>query len=114
MEDGRVTRERWPLRPSERPRHESLGAVPALPLSIEVLICAMPWPCPEAVQVAWCESRLDPGAQNSSGAKGVFQLMHVHSWRLGEGESFFSATVNIRVAWEIFSEQGFEPWRACR
>ncbi len=82
--------------------------------SIEALICDWAWPCSEALAVAWCESRYDPAAENPSGAKGLWQFMPVHNWRLGPGETFYDPVVATRIAYEVWSEQGWTPWRACR
>ncbi len=79
--------------------------------SIEALVCQPAWPCSEALSVAFCESRYDPAAYNSSGAKGLFQLMPVHQWRGGD---FFDPAVNVAVSYQLWSEQGWTPWRACR
>lgn len=79
--------------------------------SIEGLICSYPWPCEQALAVAWCESRYDPAAYNPSGASGLFQIIpYWHSWRLGPGESLFDPAVNVRVAYELYAEQGWRPW----
>jgi hypothetical protein len=87
---------------------------PALPLSIEARICAMPWPCQQALAVAWCESRMDPAATNGAHI-GLFQLSpRWHGWRLGEGESFFDAAASTRIASEIWSESRWIPWRSSR
>lgn len=82
------------------------------PWSIEDIICAHPWPCWEAISVAWCESTHNPGAYNaSSGASGLFQVVpYWHSWRLRPGESLFDPVVNARIAWEIWSGDG-GSWR---
>lgn len=84
-------------------------------LSIPDLICSYSWPCGEALSVAHCESRYRPEAYNpASGASGVFQIVpYWHSWRLRPGESLFDASVNIRIAYELWSESGWRPWE-CR
>jgi hypothetical protein len=113
IEDGRALQE-CPWGPGggcfAAPPHPA----PALPLSIEALICAMPWPCGAALAVAWCESRYDPAATNGAHI-GVFQLSsRWHGWRLGAGESFVDAATNIDVAFQLWSEQGWTPWPNCR
>lgn len=82
--------------------------------SIEALVCSMPWPCSEALSVAWCESRYDAAAQNLSGAKGLFQLMMpLHAWRV-DGD-VFDAETNIAAAFGLWSEtRDWRHWRACR
>ena len=75
---------------------------------VEALICAMPWPCAEALSVAFCESRYDSAAYNSSGAKGVFQLMPIHQWRGGD---FLDAATNIEVAYAVYADNaGWGSW----
>ncbi len=82
--------------------------------SVEARICSYQWPCAEALAVAFCESRYDPAARNSSGAKGLWQFMPVHDWRLGPGETFYDPVVATRIAYEVWSEQGWTPWESCR
>jgi hypothetical protein len=116
IEDGRDNR-RGVQVPSELPPGVTwANALPALPLSIEALICSYDWPCSEALSVMYCESSGAPNAYNAiSGASGLYQLVQrYHGWRLGEGESFFDASTNVRITHELWSEQGFEPWRSCR
>lgn len=84
----------------------------AVALSIPELICKQSWPCDQALRVAQCESGMNPDAYNrGSGASGLYQVVpYWHSWRLRAGESLFDATVNIRVAHDIWSEQGWLAW----
>ncbi len=64
-----------------------------------------------AVNVATCESGLNPGAYNSSGASGVFQIMPGTWAGTSEaGQSPFNAYANILAAHEIFVRDGYS-WR---
>lgn len=77
------------------------------------LICAAPWPCEEALRVSWCESRWDPLAYRT-GNYGLFQVNQVHWARVGgDLEQLYDPEVNVRVAYEIWREQGWTPW-ACK
>lgn len=76
------------------------------------LIALYPWPYQEAVRIATCESNLRADALNrASGAAGVFQIVpRWHGWRVGPAESLFNPAVNVRVAFEIWGEQGWNAW----
>ena len=79
-------------------------------LSIEDEICAVFGDaCAEAIAVARCESGLDPNAANpDSSARGLFQIMaSVHGVR---AKWLFNPSVNIRVAKQLYDEQGWNPW----
>jgi hypothetical protein len=73
---------------------------------------------PGAVQVAKCESGLNPGAYNpvsngGSHAEGLFQILYPSTWR-GTAEassSPYSAMANILAAHQIFVRDG-NSWRA--
>ncbi len=68
----------------------------------------------EALQVAQCESGLNPDAANPSGATGLFQIMPA-TWN---GTSFqpytwakaTNAGLNTQVAFSLFSKDGYQ-WR---
>ena len=64
-----------------------------------------------AINVATCESGLNPGAYNPSGASGVFQIMP-GTWAgtSGAGQSPFNAYANIVAAHQIFVRDGYS-WR---
>ena len=69
----------------------------------------------KALKVMRCESNGRPDAVNQNTNKstdyGLFQINSVHSQRVdGDLESLFDPTTNVRVASEIYSEQGFNPW----
>lgn len=77
------------------------------------LICSVPWPCQQALNVARCESGLQSGAYNA-GNYGLFQISYVHARRVGGNlAALFDPAVNIAVAYDIYAEQGWRPW-ACR
>ena len=70
----------------------------------------------EAMRVAHCESKFDPGAYNA-GAVGVFQILaSAHDWRVEKvrGRDLNDARTNIRVARHLFDEQGWGPWTCAR
>ena len=69
------------------------------------------WGCATALSIVWDESRGDPRAYNVSGASGLFQIMlPLHAWRFSVGADPFEYTANIRVAYRMYLEQGWEPW----
>jgi hypothetical protein len=66
----------------------------------------------KAVQVAWCESRFDPGATNGS-HRGLFQM----NWRLHWKRAFpfgadglYDPVVNIQAALSLFIDVGWSAW----
>lgn len=64
-----------------------------------------------ALKVARCESGLNPKAINkTSSARGLFQIMQ--SWHRIDQKWLFDPVINIQVAKKLWSEQGWEPWRA--
>ena len=80
---------------------------------LEALVCSYPWPCEWALTVMQCESTADPGAYYN-GNRGLFQIGAVHADRVGgDLAALYIPEVNVRVAYEIWSEQGWAPW-ACR
>lgn len=57
------------------------------------------------------EARFDPLAVGSAGERGVFQIHGVHAGRVeGSLDRLFRAEVNVRVAHELWLDQGWEPW----
>lgn len=64
-----------------------------------------------AINVARCESGLNPGAYNPSGAAGVFQIMP-GTWAgtAEAGQSPYNAFANIVAAHQIFVRDGYS-WR---
>jgi hypothetical protein len=87
-----------------------------------ILICSYPWPCEEALAVVYgtsnCpdgESGGDPWAYNN-GCYGLFQVSCVsHRSRFeGECEVLYDPQVNVRVAYDIYVDNGgWSPW-TCR
>jgi hypothetical protein len=64
-----------------------------------------------AINVARCESGLNPGAYNPSGASGLFQIMPGTWAGTSEaGQSPFNAYANILAAHQIFVRDGYS-WR---
>lgn len=79
----------------------------------EDLICGYSWDCAKAYRVMWCESKGDPMAY-SAGNHGLYQLNSVHAGRVGgDITAFYDPEINVRVAYSIFTEQGWGPW-GCR
>ena len=83
---------------------------------VAALIAAYPWPQEQAIAVARCENReLDPSIISDSEDYGIFQINAVHAARVaGDLTRLLIAEVNVRVAYEIWSEEGWEPWRWSR
>ena len=97
---------------------EVVGTVSPVPVptvsSVETMICQYNWPCQRAIQVARCESTLNPRAE-SAGNLGLFQIHYAsHAARVNYNrESLFDPVTNIRVAHEIWLSQGWRPWPNC-
>jgi soluble lytic murein transglycosylase-like protein len=70
----------------------------------------------EALNVARCESKLQPKALSRSGARGIFQIMPVHSWRIARvrGKDLWDPKTNIKVARHLFDDEGWGPWSCAR
>jgi len=61
-----------------------------------------------------CESTGDPSAYNM-GNYGLFQINSVHAWRVdGNLETLFNPEVNVRVAYEIYLDNGGWGSWACK
>ena len=71
-----------------------------------------PWPADQAYRVMMCESGGNPNAISPDGQNwGLMQLNLVHLWRVdGNAQAFLDPATNIRVAYEIWSEQSWIPW----
>ena len=78
----------------------------------------------EALEVAKCESSLDPAAHRTSlavptiasGDRGLFQINHIHDDQLvaqgliGGPADLFDPAINAAVAAEMYASQGWGPW----
>lgn len=96
----------------------TLGPAPVVASSsVEQMICRLSWPCQRAIQVARCESTLDPRAYNAAGPfYGLFQIAYgSHAQRIGYRgpEALYDAQTNIRVAYQIWTERGWGAWPNC-
>lgn len=66
-----------------------------------------------AVRIAKCESGLNPKAKNkTSSARGLFQVMQ--SWHRINEKWLLNEDINIQVAYQLWQEQGWNPWEASR
>jgi Transglycosylase SLT domain len=73
----------------------------------------------QAVEVARCESGLNPGAVSPGGGNvGLFQINRVHtSWVNQLGYSWYQMYQpyqNAQIAAELWSQQGWGPWSCAR
>ncbi len=70
------------------------------------------------VRLATCESGLNPGAYNPSGASGLFQFMPstyaAYAARIGEGGSLWNAYSNANVAAYMISQGQAYQWTCSR
>lgn len=84
--------------------------------SLEALICSYSWDCAVATRVFSCESGLQTDAISWNGSSyGIAQIWSGHAWRFPEfWETWMVPSVNIGWAHEIWSEQGWGPWRESR
>jgi hypothetical protein len=101
-----------PTRPKNVTTYVTPQPTPASSGSIEAMINqAFGSYGPGAINVARCESGLNPDAYNASGAAGLFQIMPSTWARTSEaGQSPFNAAANIAAAHEIFVRDGYS-WR---
>jgi hypothetical protein len=90
------------------------------PGSIEGIICALPWPCAEAIGVARCESgtdrngNLDGNWATNGNHFGLFQISGIHAWRWADfWDAWMDPVRNAQYAFDIWSESGWRPW-SCR
>jgi soluble lytic murein transglycosylase-like protein len=83
------------------------------------LVSSYPWPVDEALAVMTCESGGDKSAVSSTGDYGLMQI----NWRWqgsrvakmgGSLESLYDPAFNVKVAYAIYSEQGWRPWTCGR
>jgi hypothetical protein len=85
--------------------------------TIEEQLCSMDWNCEESLSVAWCESRMNPQAISPINRNGSqdFGLMQINNgaWQEYFGERWaqvLNAEQNIAMAYEIYSQYGWQPW----
>jgi hypothetical protein len=68
------------------------------------LINQYPWPAQTAYNVMMCESSGNANAYNaSSGATGLFQIL----------DGPFDPHENVALAFRMWQQRGWQPWRAC-
>ena len=84
---------------------------------IEAIICALPWPCEQAIAVAACESgrnmagRLDGNYATNGNNYGLFQINGVHASRWPDFyQDWMDPAKNAQWAYEIWAQQGWYPW----
>ena len=68
-------------------------------------------------KIGECESgfRMVPNSSGKSSAFGIFQILKVHDKRAsGLGVTRFTNEGNIKVAIDLFREQGTRPWTASK
>lgn len=96
-------------RPKEEPRTETVQ---------DLIREAFGKRADEALRVAHCESRFVADARSYAGARGIFQLMPVHRWRIAEVDGpkgdLYDPKTNIRVARDLFDDEGWRPWVCAR
>ena len=63
------------------------------------------------MSIVQCESSGRADAIGAASEVGLFQIAPLHAWRVGgDVKRLLDPETNIRVAWEIYSEQGWRPW----
>ena len=68
----------------------------------------------QALDVAECESNMQPEAVSPGGHLGLFQLApRYHAWRFGGGD-WRDPLVNTLAAESLWKEQGWRPWSCAR
>lgn len=78
-----------------------VSSSPVIPVgAIQTLICSYSWDCSTALRVAGCESGFSTTAVNGSHF-GLFQR---------EGETSTDAETQVRNAFAMYSERGWQPW----
>jgi len=106
------------LRRQGAPALGARGELPDVlpPADIAAAIRAYDWDYDEALRVAWCESRWRARTISPTGDYGVFQVnFRYHGWRVGGvAERLLDVETNVRVAHDIWAEQGWVPWRWSR
>ena len=72
----------------------------------------------EAERVAWCESKLDPGAVSATNDHGLFQINAIHRDEFVQvtgqpWEKVYAPFWNTVDAKHLYDTQGWQPW-TCR
>ncbi len=95
------------------------GPSPAVASAIQAAFgSAGPWAVICMTEVAGRESHWDPGAQNGSGASGLFQIMlPLHNdlfYALGVSPAAWGDPYwNAQAARELWNSSGIAPWGSC-
>ena len=77
------------------------------------LVASYGWPVEQAMRIMSLESGCRPNARSATADSGLFQINDVHLAR-ARGQSMYSPEVNVRVAHDIWAEQGWCPWTTAR
>lgn len=77
------------------------------------LISAYNWPVDVAIAVANSESGCNTHAVSPTRDHGIFQINEVHIAKAGSIQALHDPATNIKVAYQIWSRQGFRPWSVC-
>ncbi len=73
------------------------------------IICAHPWPCEQALAVAWRESNFQPDAYNPGcRCVGLFQIAGIHGYT---ADVLSDPIENTRIAYGLYQASGWAPWR---
>lgn len=93
------------------------AAAPAYTDGLEAIICSLPWPCQQAINVAACESgrdmsgRLDGSWATNGHNYGLFQINGIHAGKWADFyDNWMDPAKNAQWAYEIYSQQGWYPW----
>ena len=72
----------------------------------------------EALAIVNCESRFHPNSVGGVGERGLFQVHPIHRKRIERlgysWDDMFNPYKNVNVAYDIFKEQGWNPWTCKR
>lgn len=93
----------------------ALGAVSTSPVAADYqdLLCQYPWDCARAERIMLCESGGRAWEVNN-GNYGLLQINQVHSVRVnGNLQALLDPETNIAIAYQLYQESGWQPWRIC-
>ncbi len=84
------------------------------PAELVAAVCAQPWPCEQALAVAWCEmgQKYAPAVVSRTGDYGIFQL-HAATHALGIADfwqRWMDPAANAAWAYQIYSDGGWRQW----